>query len=392
MTGDKKKVGLNGKVPALVHTSHKGTVCKLKMRPRITVVGAVQAIRLSYPDKLSGTITYAFVTEYGSAKSSSPNDVAQKVGIGKHKYGTIQLPLFNEPAYVDSGESVAKTPGNALVIGNDNYDESKKMGSYGSQNRKLTECVKNANDIEKTLKSKGFTVTKLTDVTGQQIRKALNSATSSLKSETSFVFYFSGHGTFEGLIGTDGDPVSPNDLSQLVKEAIKVNSDLVILIEACHSGFVVDLCRSVLLDRAKEYNKNNAKTSAFIKAAMAVTSKKDTFQKDAHELWKKLWLYTDMISNPKAKQKEIEHATKLYEQTYQEWAKVWNKFVDDVQPQINDAVQKGKTAGVKINGVEIKDLKLNKFNAKVNFQLKHEKQMWAQLDSVDEIQNQAVYR
>lgn len=388
MPGDEKKVG-HGKVLARAHTIHKGKVHKhkAKMKPRITAVGAVQGIRVTYPDdKKGGLITHAFVKKYNAAaKSMSPNEIARQVGIGKHKYGTLNLPLFEEPIYVDSGESVGKAPGNALVIGNDNYDETKRMGTFGPQNRKLKNNVKDADKVEKALKSKGFKVTKLTDVTGKQIKNALNLANSSLESEKSFVFSFSGHGTFEGMIGTDGDPVAPKDLVQIVNKAIEVNSDVVILLCACHQGITVDHCRTALFDRAKKYYKDNDKIKLFIEAATKVAAKKDKFQEDAHEIWKKIWQSETLIGSGDSK--KIDEGTKLFSEQYKKWPQIWNKAVDAATPQINEATNKAKTAGLKIS-----NLNLKKFSAKEisSFNQDHEKKMWAQLDSVDYILNQAV--
>lgn len=387
MPGDEKKVG-HGKVLARAHTVHKGRVRKhqAKMRPRVTAVGAVQGIRVTYPDdKKGGLITHAFVTKFNATKSLCPNDIARQVGIGKHKYGTLNLPLFEEPIYVDSGESVGKAPGNALVIGNDNYDETKRMGTFGPQNRKLKNNVNDANKIEKALKSKGFKVTKLTNVTGEQMKNALSSASSSLESEKSFVFSFSGHGTFEGMIGTDGAPVAPRGLDQLVNKAIEVNSDVVILFCACHQGISVDRCRTALFDRANKHNKDNGKIRLFIEAATKVAAKKDEFQEDAHEIWKKIWQSEILIGSGDSK--KVEEGTKLFSEHYKRWPQIWNKAVDATAPLINEAVKKANTAGLKIG-----NLNLEQFSAKEisSFNQDHEKKMWAQLDSVDEILNQAV--
>jgi hypothetical protein len=376
-----------GKVGAQpTHIKGKVRTTKNIMRPCITVVGAVQGIRPSYSDpKKGGGIANAFASKYSKERSFSPNKTAKEVGIGKHTYGSVKLDpkLIDEPSYANSGETVAKAPGNALVIGNDGYDESKNMGSYGPKCLKLQTSVNDADKIETALKLKGFTVTKLTDVTGQKIKDALASAKSSLKTESSFVFYFSGHGTFEGLIGTDGNPVLLDDLADLVKKGIEVNSDLVILIDACHSGVVVDRCRSVLLDRAKEHNKGNDKIKSFVEAAANLAAAKDQFHKKALELWKKMWQAGDLILS--GDNKKAEEGSKLHTNAYDNWPKVWNEFVDDAQTKINDAVSKGKAAGVKTT-----PLKLQKFPSKVNFTNEEEKQMWAQLDSVDVILNLAA--
>lgn len=356
------------------------------MYPCITVVGAVQGIRPSYPDEKKGAaIRNAFVSMYDSAKSFSPNKVAQEIGKGKHKYGSIKLDskLIDEPSYADSGESVVKAPSNALVIGNDDYDETKNMGSYGPKCTKLKNSIFDVEKIEKAFKTKGFSVSKLTNVNGQKIRDGLNSAKSSLKAESSFAFYFSGHGTFEGLIGTDGSSVSLSDIVELVKKGIEVNSDLVILIDACHSGILVDACRSVLLERAKEHNKDNEKIRSFIEAAAALATAKDRFHQKALELWKKMWEAGDLVLS--GDDGKVEKGSKLHTEAYDTWPKVWNEFVDDAQIKINEAISKGKVAGVKTM-----PLTLSKFPEKISFTNEHEKQMWAQLDSVDEILNLAT--
>jgi hypothetical protein len=372
-----------------------------KMRPRITVVGAVQAVRTSYPDsKTGGPIAQAFATKYSSS-ASSPNEVARQVGIGAHKYGSLNLDrvpgraqsnLYEEPAYVDSGVNVAKAPGNALVIGNDKNDETVKMGSYGPQNRKLDQSVSDANKIGKVLKSKQFSVTNLSDQTGQGMKTALNNAISSFKSDTSFVFYFSGHGTIEGVVGTDGKVLLPTDLALLVKKAIEANSDLVILIDACHAGIIVDGCRFVLLERAKERNKNNDKIKSFVDAAIDLARTKDQFiQKPVLELWKKNWLSGDLGTRflKSKNQKDNDESTRLANEFYAGWFKAWNDFVDSAQTKINDTVQKGKSANL-----NAKDLTLKKFTdkdmAKGGIEQDQEKQIWAQLDSLDDILNLAA--
>lgn len=359
-----------------------------KMRPCITIVAAVQGIRPSYPDSKGGFIANVFASKFSKESSFSPNKTAEEIGVGKQKYAATKVnsKIFFEPSIASSGRSVAKTPGNALIIGNDDYDESKKMGSYGPVCRKLESCVGDANKIEEALKRKGkkdgFNIKKLTNLSGNKIKEAIEAAKESLKPESSFLFYFSGHGTFQGLIGVDGDPVFPDDISDIVKKAITINSDLVILIDACHSGVIVDRCRSVLLDRAKEHNKGNDKIESFIEAAINLAATKNQFHREALELWKKMWRAGDLASSVDTK--KVKEGIKLNRKAYANWSKVWNEFADNAQTKIDDAISKGKAAGVKI-----KPLKLSKFPARAKFNNEKEKQMWAQLDSVDHILNLA---
>jgi len=180
----------------------------------------------------------------------------------------------------------------------------------------------------------------------------------------------------------DGAAVSPMTMGKLVSKAVEVGCDVCLLFGACHQGVTVDHCRSLLFDRAKKHNSDREKALKFIEAAETVAAKKTAFQNEAHTLWRKLWSnqLADSDSDD-VKNRKID----AYMKTYEEWRTVWNNFVDAAQADIGLAVEKAKAAKIKLG-----KLKLEKMPEKVTINQEHEKKMWAQLDSVDEILNAAV--
>jgi hypothetical protein len=350
------------------------------LQPRVTVVGPGQGIRVTYPDdKTGGLITSSFVKRL---RSSDANQVAAKVGKGRHVYGSLKLTLYEEPAFVDAGKPQARVAGKALVIGNDKYDETKRMGSVGPMNTVLSSCVKDAKAAEKALKKQGFAVTRLVNQTGTELKAALKQAETLLEANKRFVFHFSGHGSFEGLIGTDGGTASPDDVAKLVEKAIAVGADLSILADACHQGVTVDRCRALLLDRARKHNSNRKTALAFISSATALARHKKTFEDEGHKVWQSIWRFGE---KPPPTENQGDQFYKDFQTLNNKWKTVWAKFVTSAQPEIDAAVAKAKPLKLKFRKLTLKAIP-----AKTEMEQDQTKKIWAQLDSVDHILNAAA--
>jgi hypothetical protein len=350
----------------------------VRAKGRITVLGPVQATRNTVPEK-GGFMATAFLAKYKSL-SGSPNQAAAKAGGGRHKYGAMTLPLYEEPAFMDYGKESSASSGTALVIGNRKYDNSKKMGSTAIQNRDVDAAWSDADRIANNLKSRSFKVTELKDLKGSEVTKAIRDATSSLQKASCLFLYFTGHGTFDGLIGIDGEATAPSELTALMNQALRVEADLVMVFDSCHQGYIVDVCRLVLLEQLKRLCTADSKLLAFMEPTSKLAIAKNAYNDRIGTISKEQWEAEELLALNASHENQMEWSKILDKK-----GNVWNEFVATSQPLIDQAI----TAFSTTKG-RLAHLSLKRCNKKHGLDQDDEKKIWAQLDSIDVILNNAL--
>ena len=213
-------------------------------RSRITVASAVNANRATYPDdKTGGMLTHALLLQLRDRRVSVA-DAADKAGDGTHQFGTPGSP-GEERGGVNAGASTAagSVTRRALVVVNAQYDETKTMGNTVENSRDLPGGARDGVGVTAALKPRGYATTARPNLTGAQIDAELRSQLSGLGAGSELVFFYTGHGTMEGLIGVDGSVFTPAQAGGIRNLARQNQVDFVMVLDGCHSGIFVDFMR-----------------------------------------------------------------------------------------------------------------------------------------------------
>jgi hypothetical protein len=168
----------------------------------------------------------------------------------------------------------APTPAPTPVI-----NPSKKALLFGlnyiNTSNELRGCINDVNNIGDYLKSKSYSITKLTDYTNPKPTRAtiISELTNFLqkgKEGDKLFFHYSGHGSKlrdnnndendnqdETLEGLDDKSVLDDELKDIIVNNLKPGVELIALIDACHSGTMLDLKYQYLNDDNSETVINN---------------------------------------------------------------------------------------------------------------------------------------
>ena len=150
--------------------------------------------------------------------------------------------------------------------------------NYINTSSELRGCINDVNNIGNYLNTKSYSVTKITDYTSKKPNKSniINEFTSFLKNSSSgdtLFFMYSGHGGSindnnndeldgkdECLIPIDGS-IKDDELKEIIVNNLKPNVKLIALIDACHTGTMLDLKYQYLNDETSLILNNNIDTN-----------------------------------------------------------------------------------------------------------------------------------
>jgi len=265
---------------------------------RVSVATSVQAYRVTYPDAHGGLLTQALLAQLRTRRTSVA-DAVSRTGEGGRQLGAA--PASGEERAGTSLGASAPVPASshalrrAVVIGNGAYNPGTHMGSTVEPTRPLPNSPRDAAAIGGALSGRGYTVTSLTNQTAAQIDTALRTQLTGLGAGSEIVFFFSGHGTPEGLIGSDGQAFTPAQALALRTQARQLQVDLTFATDACHAGIFADAIRGAELadTRAAARRGAGAGTAgspgaamvSVLDAAIALQAAKDTYNTTMRQWW-----------------------------------------------------------------------------------------------------------
>jgi hypothetical protein len=263
---------------------------------RISVATSVQAYRVTYPDRQrGGLLTQALLTRLRDRRASVADAVA-RTGEGTRQLGA-QPASGEERAGTSLGASAAPPTGTAaqrraVVVGNGTYNPGTHMGSTAEPTRPLPNSPSDAAAIATALRTRGYSVVSLTNQTAAQINEALRAQLAGLGAGSEVVFFYSGHGTPEGLIGSDGQAFTPAQALALRNQARQAQVDLTFATDACHAGIFADAIRGAELtdtraaaQRGAAAGATNGPLVALLDAAIALQSAKDRYNTTIQQWW-----------------------------------------------------------------------------------------------------------
>ena len=168
-------------------------------------------------------------------------------------------------------------PSNEIIVDSHTNYASKKalligINYYNTANE-LSGCINDAKNLETRLSKNGFSkIDILTDnsvikPTKDNILNALKTLLIESKSGDKLFFSFSGHGTLisdenndekdgkdEGMVTIEFDLIVDDLFNEIIKTYLKTNVTLVVIMDCCHSGTILDL-KYQYLD-SDDYNNN----------------------------------------------------------------------------------------------------------------------------------------
>lgn len=302
---------------------------------RVAVATSVQATRPTFPDKGGGLLTRTLLEQLDDQRKSVADAVA-RTGDGARQLGAAPTG-GEEPAGVSLGSSAAAPAGSkpqrrAVVVGNAVYAPGSKMGSTVEPTRPLPGSKGDAAAITAALRTRGYRVATLADQTAAQLDSALRGQLAGLGAGSELVFYFSGHGTPEGLIGADGHAFTPAQALALRTQARQAQVDLVFATDACHAGIFADAMRGAELadTRAAAAQRATDGTGApltplvqLLDAAIALQTAKDRFNTTTQQWWARRYELEAAMTGPGA----TADAQNAWETHYNLGAQNWNVFI-----------------------------------------------------------------
>jgi hypothetical protein len=213
-------------------------------RSRIDVAASVQGFRTTTPEPGKR----GFVTQELLARLRDGDDAraaTAAAGAGDKELGA-EMTTGEEQAGMSAGEaaeSSAKDNQQAVVVGNWDYQEGKDktMGDTALPTRDFEGAEADASAIAGALG--GYQIVRQDNQTAAQIKALLDSGLGKLQPGGDLLFYFSGHGTMEGLVGVDGSIYAPDDALGLRGKARGAGVNLQLVTDACHSGIFADALR-----------------------------------------------------------------------------------------------------------------------------------------------------
>jgi len=317
---------------------------------RISVGTSVQAYRTTYPDARGGLLTQALLAQLRDRRTSVA-DAVGRVGDGARGFGTAPTSA-EERAGTSLGTSApaaAASPAQrrAVVVGNGVYNPGTHMGSTVEPTRPLPGSPRDSAAIGSALRGRGYAVTPLINQTAAQIDGALRTALAGLGAGSELVFYFSGHGTPEGLIGSDGVAFTPAQALALRAQARQAQVDLAFATDACHAGIFADAIRGAELadTRAAAQRRTGGGTGpgagapaaapgaalvAVLDAAIAVQSAKDGYNTTTRTWWARRYELEVPINAGNA----TDAVMAAWQTHYNLGATNWNAFIAIANPAL----------------------------------------------------------
>ncbi|MDD5094271.1 MAG: DUF4157 domain-containing protein [Dehalococcoidia bacterium] len=371
------------------------TVAQANMRrsSRIDVATSVQAHLPSYPDSDGGLLTQALLARLGR-QGTTPSAATAAVGAGERRFGSSPG-SDEERAGVSVGQSATAASGStpqrrAVVIGNGDYDPATTSGHTMATTNPLPSSLTDSSRIATALSDRGYDVSHLPNQTATQIDSALTSALSGLSAGSELFFYYSGHGTLEGLIGIDGTAFTQAQMLSIRSAARTALVDLIINTDACHSGVFADAIRGAELRDTRTSaaggsgGSTNAILVAALDAAIAVQDAKDAYNTAIQGWWEQRWvLEAAMAAPPPMTDPDIDPRGIAWSTHYQTAASHWNDFVTTANPLLHAMRIAAATAGIALAGLTLTSI-TSPYNSDAEMLVQ------AGLDDVDTLTNQVL--
>jgi hypothetical protein len=358
-------------------------------RARVDVATSVQADRATYPGPRGGLLTRALLTRLRNQRTTISGATAA-VGAGQRRLGSAPGTV-EERAGVSAGRSAAAAPGTtaqhrAVVIGNAVYNPGTTMGHTVEPSRPLPGSVTDATNIAAALRRRHYTVDFLLNQTAAQINAALTTALTGLIAGSELFFYYSGHGTPEGLIGVDGVAFTPAQMLAIRTTANTAQVNLVINTDACHSGIFADAIRGAALRDLRTSAAANPALVALLDAAIAVQDAKNTYNTAMQAWWARRYqLEAAMAASPSTSSGTTIDPREVAWSTHYDTAGThWNNFVAQANPLLA-ALQAAAAAA----GITLRPLTLTPA-VTPPFDVAGEQLAQAGLDDVDTLTNEVI--
>lgn len=174
---------------------------------------------------------------------------------GSGTYAVGGSPGGSAPAPVPTSEPISIPPANSK----DSYAIFIGMSDYPGNINDLPYASKDANDVYTRLNSSqiwssgSFKILTNSNATKSAIRAAITEAKNALKENSTFLFFYSGHGTNSGSTGyiipydgltanggiTVGNMINSNELTSYIDE-LPAGIKKYIVIDSCRSGYFID--------------------------------------------------------------------------------------------------------------------------------------------------------
>jgi len=219
---------------------------------RVEVVAPANAARNTYPGDDGGQVTMALLEQLQGQKASLPDAVAQAAK-GNRGVGDPNA-TGEERAGVGVGTSSgsAERKRVAVVIGNADYRDGAKMGDTVNDAGDIDSADDDSAKVGKAAEPAGYEVVAADNQTASQMSALLWAAKSCLSAGDELAFFFSGHGLMSGLVGVDGELLTPETLSKLHEQLRGSGIDFTLALDACHAGIFADVIRESELQRAHD--------------------------------------------------------------------------------------------------------------------------------------------
>lgn len=361
----------------------------IRRRSRVDVATSVQAYRVSYPGSRGGLLTLALLARLRNRRMSASAATAA-VGAGERRFGRSPRNI-EERAGVSAGTSTATPSGTtaqrrAVVIGNAVYDPGTTMGHTVDPTRPLPGSLTDASRIASALSRRGYSVTRHDNQTATGIDSALNTALTGLGAGSELFFFYSGHGTMEGLIGVDGAPFTPVQMLAIRSAARTAQVNLMINTDSCHTGIFADAIRGAELrdTRTAAAGGGHPTLVPLIDAAIAVQDSKDAYNRNIQAWWTRRYeLEATMNAATPAGGSALNAAIDACEAHYLTGALHWNNFVTRTNPLLS-AMRTAAAA----EGITLRSLTLTQLTSPYN--VTGEWLVQAGLDDMDTLTNQVL--
>ena len=358
---------------------------------RVDVATAVQAKRPTFPNEGGGLLTQALLARLRNQRVTVSTATAT-VGAGNRTFGSAPA-SGEERTGISVGRRASAAPGatslrRAVVIGNAVYKPGTTMGQTVEPTRPLPGSLTDANRIAAALAFRGYDVNQLDNQTATDIEAQLNRALVGLAPGSELFFFYSGHGTPEGLIGVDGIAFTPAQMLSIRNAARTGLVNLIINTDACHDGIFADAIRGAELrdTRLAASAAGGSATSivAMLDEAIAVQDSKDVYNTAIQAWWAHRYeLEAAMSAPPQNTNTTADQRTAAWTDHYQTGGLIWNDFVTRTNPLLNAMRTTAASSGITLRRLTLK-------SARSPFDSDGELLAQAGLDDVDTLTNQVL--
>ena len=210
-------------------------------------------------------------TESNSDSTSNPNIVLDPTSITEEE-SRSPIRLNTKPSVLNTKPSVLYSK--PSILNSKPYPTEEKEAvliglNYPGTRESLSGCINDALRMEKTLNGHGYKTNVLTDNDLSKNNSILNILSKLVSSNNKKLYFqYSGHGlqTYdyngdeidhydEALYGFGGNIILDDDIHAQVTR-ISQNTQMVMVIDACHSGSMVDLPYQLINNNITKINKN----------------------------------------------------------------------------------------------------------------------------------------